>query len=81
MPQVYKILSSRSVEGIQPSLFEVDTVCNSLTALFHLSKGHSFNTYGETASIPEVALRLACRPFCQSTGAVNLVSRGRARRT
>ena len=35
LPQIVKILRLKSVEGLSPSLFVVDAICNAVTALYH----------------------------------------------
>jgi len=47
-PQVMKVLKSRSVDGLDPTLFEMDTICNTVTAFYHIIHKYPINTYGET---------------------------------
>mmetsp|Transcript_1155 Transcript_1155/g.3270 ORF Transcript_1155/g.3270 Transcript_1155/m.3270 type:complete len:217 (+) Transcript_1155:167-817(+) len=50
VPQIVKILRARSVDGIEPSLYEFDTLCNTISGLYHRGNGFPLNTYGETIS-------------------------------
>lgn len=40
-----KVLRSRSVEGLDPTLFEMDTICNTVTAFYHILHNYPINTY------------------------------------
>lgn len=56
LPQIIRILQSKSVAGLDPFLFEADAVCNAISALYHRSKGYPINTYGETVAFSAQSL-------------------------
>ena len=39
-----KVLKSRSVDGLDPTLFEMDTICNTVTAFYHIIHKYPINT-------------------------------------
>ncbi|MCJ1350739.1 MAG: hypothetical protein MMC33_000720 [Icmadophila ericetorum] len=51
VPQLLKILSSRSGEGVSFSSYALETVAYAVTMAYNFRKGWPFSTYGETAMI------------------------------
>eukprot|EP00040_Diaphanoeca_grandis_P003233 m.24322 g.24322 ORF g.24322 m.24322 type:complete len:229 (+) comp14551_c0_seq2:432-1118(+) len=47
-PQLYRILKNNSVDGLEPTLFMADVVCNTVSAVYHRQHGYPLNTFGET---------------------------------
>mmetsp|Transcript_37955 Transcript_37955/g.74666 ORF Transcript_37955/g.74666 Transcript_37955/m.74666 type:complete len:207 (+) Transcript_37955:151-771(+) len=47
LPQIHRILKTKSVDGLSPSLFLSDVLCNTVTALYHRSEKYPLDTYGE----------------------------------
>lgn len=51
VPQILKILSSHSGEGVSFSSYALETVAYGVTMAYNFRKGWPFSTYGETAMI------------------------------
>ncbi|KAJ2357097.1 hypothetical protein GGF43_001669, partial [Coemansia sp. RSA 2618] len=51
LPQLAKILSSRSVAGISLSSYVLEILANAITIAYNFRQGYSFTTYGEALFI------------------------------
>ncbi|PVU87191.1 hypothetical protein BB559_006188 [Furculomyces boomerangus] len=51
LPQIMKILRSRSARGLSLSAFFLETIANIVTVAFNMREGYSFTTYGESLFI------------------------------
>ena len=51
VPQVIKIISNASVEGISPASYYIETTIYTQTAALAMSKGLAFSVYGENLII------------------------------
>ena len=49
MPQIYKIVASRSVEGLSPMSFYLDTVVSTANTVYHYLLKYDFETYADSA--------------------------------
>ena len=51
LPQVFKIIANKSVEGISPASYYIETTIFMQTAALAVSKGMAFSVYGENLII------------------------------
>ncbi|KAJ1739809.1 hypothetical protein LPJ79_004699 [Coemansia sp. RSA 1821] len=51
LPQLFKILKSKSVAGISLSSYVLEVLANAITLAYNFRKGYSFTTYGEALFI------------------------------
>ncbi|KAI8318360.1 mannose-P-dolichol utilization defect 1 protein [Martensiomyces pterosporus] len=51
LPQLFKILNSKSVTGISLSAYVLETLANIITIAYNYRKGYPFTTYGEAVFI------------------------------
>ncbi|KAJ2808357.1 hypothetical protein H4R20_000906 [Coemansia guatemalensis] len=51
LPQLFKILNSKSVAGISLSSYVLELLANAITLAYNYRKGYSFTTYGEALFI------------------------------
>jgi len=49
VPQIYKIVASRSVEGLSPVSFYLDTVVSTANTVYHYLLKYDFETYADSA--------------------------------
>lgn len=81
LPQIFAIVSARSGEGLSLSMFEIETLCYSLSLGYAFRSGLPFNAWGETAFIA-VQVRAARAPTSRSSACRSgLLTRSLARRS
>ncbi len=51
IPQLYSIIRARSVSGVSLSMFILETLTTSVSALYSYRRGVSFSSYGENVAI------------------------------
>ena len=51
LPQMFKIVSSKSVSGLSPLSFYLDAAVFAISAVYNVLQGNEFSTYGESAVI------------------------------
>ena len=48
MPQIVKLVSSSSAQGLNPTSFEIETFCATVAATYGFVHKLSFNAFGES---------------------------------
>lgn len=76
VPQMLKLWSSRSAEGLSLTSYLLETAAFLITLAYNVRHGYAFSTYGETAFILIQDVAITCLILYFSTGSGTAIGRG-----